>query len=967
MINRRSPEGKGYVSPICVVLAVLIAVLLPSCRQGGAGDGRGDAVHSAQVDSLLKDISDVDSLARLVQRYHDAGDVTGEILALKYQGSALRHQSRFDEAVTVHSRGLDAATGVNDTLEMIRALNNLGADYRRMGDLSRANGFHYKALRLCNAYSDQSSADAVKARVISLNGIGNIEIELRHYATADSVLRLALQGERALGSEVGMAINYSNLSEIKRAQGQRDSAWVYSRESLKHNQLADNEKGVALCHLVFGELYADERNFSRAQLEYKQAYDQLKEQGDTYHQLEACLSLAEVSILLGEMDEAYRYVREAEDEAERINSLEQVARANHLYYELSLLEGNPQRALDYYVKSDALFDSIFGLEKSNEMHVQRAEYEADVKQGEMSTLSNDIAHQKRLRNMMILFSVLLMVMAGAIIAALLYAARVRSRSHKLMRQVEETRSMFFTNVVHQLRTPLTAIMGATDAIVAQAAADPNGKNENVEIIEREGHHLLLLVDRILEVGSVRSAIKGPDWRTGDVVGYLRMIVESYREPCVARQIELTYAPNEREAIIDVVPDYLNTIVGSLLENAVSYSNDYGKITVTSQVDGDSLIIKVVDNGIGISEEDLPHVFNAFYRAAAAEQLCEGAGIGLTVVRDMVTVMGGSVDVKSMLGAGSVFTVTLPCRSGKPGEKQQLEMMVAPVGDVARKLVEAPKDSQPEQASAGQSLPVVLVVEDHNDVARVVGAALQPGYEVHYAANGEHGLARAKELIPDLIITDVKMPYMDGLELCRRVRASRKLRHVPVIMLSARTSAQDRIRGIEAGADVYMVKPFAAEEMRTWVSKLLENRQMLKRIYTNAGTNAAVTAFDTRYGATMTDEEFLDAFAWHLDRMAKDSAGRVDVDKIATGMKVGESYLRNRIMKLTGMKVSAYITQLRMEKAMDILNRHPHLRINEVAEQCGYSDVAYFSRVFRQYYKVSPTTARKQSQDTQPNG
>ena len=956
MRNRKARERTVHMAIIALLLAV--AVASPSCSQR---QGNGNDAHYAQTDSALQALNDADSLAKLAQEYHDAGDAMGEMLALKYQGRVLRNQSRFGEAIEAHTRGLVVANGEHDTLQMMAALNNLGADYRREGVLSKSNGFHYKALQLSDAYSDHSSPEAVKMRVVTLNGIGNIEIELRHYATADSILREALDGERSLGSDVGMAINYSNLGDIKRALGQTDSAWVYYREALKHNQLAGNEKGIALCRLLFGEMYACERNFSRALVEYQQAYNKLKELGDSYHQLVACLSLADLNLKMGERDEALRYVQEAESEAQRINSQECLARAYHLYYEMSQQEGKHQDALNYYVKSVALFDSIYGLEKNNEMRIQRAEYESNVKKDEMSTLNHDIAHQKHLRNMMFLFTLLSLLMAGAIILSLLYATRVRKRTHNLMRQVEETRSLFFANVVHQLRTPLTAIMGATDAIIAQTKDSSSpvtaSQRENVEIIERQGNHLLLLVDRILELGGVRSDIMGPDWRTGDVVGYLRMVVESYRESCVERHIELNYAPLEKEAVIDIVPHYLNTIVGSLIENAISYSNDYSKVTVSSRVQGDDLIIKVADNGLGISEKDLPHVFAAFYRADATEQLCEGVGIGLTVVRDMTHVMGGKVDVESTLGKGTTFTVTLPCRNAHYGVTQRLEMMVEPVRTVMRKRIE--NDSPSGQPSQQHGLPVVLVVEDHVDVAHVIGASLYPGYAVHYAYDGEQGLARARELVPDLIITDVKMPLMDGLELCRRVRAARALRHIPLIMLSARTSGQDRIRGIEAGADVYMVKPFAANEIKIIVDKLLENRRMLMETYSDSlGAEVKAQASDRKEAVFMKDEDFLDAFAWQVDRMSRDGGGRINMDKLASCLGMGETSMKKRILKLTGKNVATYITDLRMAKAMKLLKEQTGMSVTDVAVQCGFSDVAYFSRSFRKYYNMSPTEARK---------
>ena len=526
-----------------------------------------------------------------------------------------------------------------------------------------------------------------------------------------------------------------------------------------------------------------------------------------------------------------------------------------------------------------------------------------------------------------------------------------------MRQIEETRSLFFTNVVHQLRTPLTAIMSATDGILADReqpggnAATPN-QRRNIEIIERQGNNLLLLVDRILEMGGVLSAVREPDWRTGDGIAFLHMVVESYRDICLKKHIELTYVPRERDVEIDIVPHYLNTIVGNLIENAVAYSQEYSKISVTSRIDGNELTIKVADTGMGISNADLPHVFEPFYRAASAERIMEqGVGIGLSVVRDMTMAMGGRVAVDSKLDQGSVFTVVLPCHHQAQGMKERLEMAIEPVRD----LVLTPQDDV-EQAtgdSPSQGLPIVLVIEDHTDVAHLIGTVLSGHYEVQYAFDGEQGLAKASELVPDLIVTDVKMPIMDGCELCRRVRASSQLCHIPIIMLSARTSPKDRIRGIEAGADVYMVKPFVAQELRAWANSLIEGRAKLREVYLAGSESIAGIPLDV----DAQDRDFLEQFAKLVEAQIGPGAAKVDLDRVAMALKVGESQLRRRIQALTGKNAVAYVTQLRMEKAMRLLTQQPDMLIGTVAEQCGFADVAYFSRVFRQHYGMTPTQAR----------
>lgn len=934
---------------------------LPSCSS--CGRRTASLAHDEQFmqrDSTLRAITEADSLEAVMERYHAAGDATGEMLACKYYGKRLRDQSKFVQALSIHDRGLQIAIAASDTVEMVTALNNIGTDYRRQGDLSKANDYHFKALNLCDAYSDHESTEAVTMRVTSLNGIGNIEIELCNYPMADSVLREALAGEMALGRKVGIAINYANLGAVQRALGQNDSAWTYYRKSLEYNQMAANSLGVALCHLRFGELHEDERRFSHAQDEYLKAYNTLKTLDDRWHWLESCLALASVDIKLGEQAEAQRYLHEAETEAERIGSREHQAQGHMVHYELALLEGRPQEALQHYIKGTELQDSIYGLKRNDEVRSQLVNYERSRASGQVNVLNKDIAHLKRMRNAMALMIVLLLLMAGGIIAVLMYAMRLRSRSQRVMRQIEETRSLFFTNVVHQLRTPLTAIMSATDGIVAaDGTATTDEQRKNVEIIERQGNHLLLLVDRILEVGGVRSAIKEPDWRTGDGVAFVHMVVEAYRETCVQRHLELSYVPREKEVDIDIVPHYLQTIVGSLIENAISYSREFGKITVTSRIDGDKFIIRVADTGIGISNNDLPHVFEPFYRGAVAERMMEqGVGIGLTVVRDMAMAMGGTVAVDSMADHGSVFTVQLPCRHPGDGVSERLKMTVDPV----RKLVFKPQDDAPIGAVAKRrpdgALPVALVIEDHSDVAHLIGTVLARDYEVYFASDGEQGLSKAAELVPSIIITDVKMPLMDGCEVCRRLRATRRLCHIPVIMLSARASNEDRIRGIEAGADVYMVKPFSADELRAWAHRLIESRAALRQaLAAPTDEGLAAESPSSIVNTDTQDLDFLKRFTSLVEQQVGPGAARVDLDSIARELKMGESQLRRKVQNLTGKNVVAYITQLRMEKAMRLLIQQPTMLVGSVAEQCGFADVAYFSRVFRQHYNMTPTQAR----------
>ena len=946
------------------VTVALLALLLPSCHHASTSSIENDERY-VQLDSTLNSIENADSLVSLAGQFHDQDDALGEMLALRYAGDQLCYQNCYDEAISTHFKALQIARIQKDTIDAAFILCRLGEDYRRQGNLSDANGYYFEALKLCDSFSNQDHKGVDRTVAVALNGIGNIEMELSNYAMADSVLREALKREQKLDHAVGLAVNYAALGRVKNDLGDLDSAWYYQRKALEYNQLSGNEKGVALCHLHFGELHEAENRFSHAIKEYKLAYEKLKELGDSWHWLDACLALARVNILLGEVDEAKPYIDEAEIESHRIGSKEYQADTHLIQYQLSLLQGDTQTALKNYVEGTELLDSIYGRQKSEEMRNQRNNYQAGRMSGEMDVLNQDITKLKRTTTMQLIFTILLLLMAAAIIGALVYAMGVRTRAQQLMNQVEETRTLFFTNVVHQLRTPLSAIMGAIDSIVDDSKANgadsvySESQRENCEIIERQGNNLLDLMDRILEVGSVRSTITELDWRKCDVVTFIHMVLESYRDRCMERHIELTYVPRENNVEIDTVPRYLNTIVSSLIENAINYSNEFGKITVTSHVDDGMFIIRVADNGMGISKDDLPHVFEPFYRSASAEALIDGVGIGLTVVRDMTMAMGGVVAADSMKDFGTVFTVKLPCHQVQ-GLKQRFDAAVEPLVGKTRRQQRFRQNPGDALTPAAEGLPIVLVVEDHLDVAHLVGHVLGKGYNVQYASDGEQGLAKAEKLVPDLVITDVKMPLLDGLEMCRAMRCHTNLCHIPVIMLSARNSDSDRVKGVEAGADAYLVKPFVTEELRAWVTRLLKNHRMLRDKY--ATPDASEPPVDeTSLEQTDADAEdaarFLEKFTREVEKQLE-GGGKINFDKLAHTFKMGESQLRRKVQELTGKSVPAYIGQVRMEKAMRLLqSSDSDVLISTISEQCGFQDVAYFSRVFRQYYDMTPTQAR----------
>ena len=329
--------------------AAFIALLLAAIT---ACSGRRHHVFTEQerhrADSVAAATPGTDSLRTLAAQCAREGNVCGEMAAYSALGKRYREKSMFTEAIDAHTKGLQCAVKACDTLLIVQALNNIGTNFRRMGILDRASSYHYQALAYCDACSDHTSRDMRKARVVSLNGIGNVHLTLDNREAADSVLRLALAGARALGSALGQAINCANIGSLFEADGRIDSARHYYRLSMQLNEEAQSELGISLCHTHFGRLAEKEGRLDSAAVEYRRAYDIMERGSDTWHWLEACLALARVYTEKGDMAMAHTYLEKAKRTAADVSSLEYLAEAYRLEYLWHRKRGDSRAALASY-------------------------------------------------------------------------------------------------------------------------------------------------------------------------------------------------------------------------------------------------------------------------------------------------------------------------------------------------------------------------------------------------------------------------------------------------------------------------------------------------------------------------------------------------------------------------------------------------------------------------------------------
>ena len=925
-------------------LLVVVSLLVSSCQQTDSVTFTPAERNAA--DSLVRSVSDMDSLARLQMRLEREGDMLGSIVALRVLGDAQRNESAFDDALTTHSEGLNQAETIQDTLEWVRALNNVGTDYRRMGILDIAQEYHYQAWRLCKVTTDTSFV-AIKNQARSLNGLGNIYLTLCNYERADSALRKALVVEQELGSMVGAAINYANLGSIFEHRGEVDSAWVYYRYSMEANQKAGSTLGIALSHSNFGSLYEQAQQYDEAIKEYEAGYQLMQDSKDEWHKLNLLVALAGVHNTTRDDAQMLQYLDQARSTADRIQNKEHLADIYTLYYKYYKRHGDWHAALEAYERAIEMRQSSLDMDKFNRMQNTSLNIERYFQNKKMNEAKINLERERAQRHVdNIFFAVIALLLLGSL-GFFLYIQRIQRRNHKELKKMSSMRETFFTNITHEFRTPLTLILGLSQDLQQEESEQIR---ERAESIERQGQGLLTLINQLLDISKIKSFVGDPRTCRGNVTAHIAMIVDSYRDYAYSRDIALTYLPQD-QVEMSFVPDYVNKVFNNLLSNAFKFTPPHGKITITLWRVDDFLYIDFADTGHGMDRETIEHAFDPFYQAESDSKHI-GTGIGLALVQQIVHTAKGQISIESKIGEGTTFHIIVPIINDLTAPHQSLS---ATTNVPIYPHIEADlQDSECEQDEPCR----LLVIEDNHDIASYIGSQFEDHYSVSYATNGEEGFRRAVELVPNIIITDLMMPELNGIDLCRQIRSNEIVSHIPIIVLTAKVSEEERLKGIEAGADAYLTKPFNTQELRIQVERLLDSRKTLRQRFAQIVLKKQEKDESETNDLEEDDITFLTKMSAIVDQQIIQNKN-TNVEEIAASLYMSSRQLYRKLKALTGYAPSAYILRLKIRKACELMDADSEMSLTDIAYQSGFDTYSNFSRSFKSICEVSPSKYRDQ--------
>lgn len=527
-----------------------------------------------------------------------------------------------------------------------------------------------------------------------------------------------------------------------------------------------------------------------------------------------------------------------------------------------------------------------------------------------------------------------------------------------LQEATQSKLMFFTNVSHDLRTPLTLI----GEPVSQLADAPNLTSEQrtmLALADKNVRILRRLINQILDFRKYENGRHTLNLCETDLGQAIGDWVDGFRPLVRRRQMTLNYnAPATGTVVAAVDTEKMERIMFNLVSNAIKYTPDGGKIDVNCAIEGSNVVISVSDTGRGIEQRDLGNIFDRFYQVDRVHP--NGSGIGLSLTKAFVEMHEGSISVASSPGQGSVFTVTLPVRHVSDTAVTADTTITAADIDAELGIVstETCRAANTADTDADKS-ESILVIDDNRDIQVLIRGILGQSYNIMCADNGEEGLSLASEHVPDLIICDIMMTGIDGLECCRRLKSTLSTSHIPVLMLTACTMDEQRVQGYDCGADGYLAKPFNASVLIAQCKSLISNRKRIHQLWSapESSSTAAERKQDEDHADKIRD---IDNTFYHrfLQIFTADMGNpEIGVDTLASRMGLERSQFYRKIKSLTGMSPIELIRKLRLEYARQQLSA-TDLSISEIAYAAGYSTPAYFTKCFRETYGMTPGDFRK---------
>jgi len=908
-----------------LIIIIHCTFLIPYCSLAGA---------QSKIDSLKNELKIANDTNRVIILNN---------LAMEY-----RNVKR-DTAMKYAREGLDMGRKIGFQLQIARSYSIIGIIYRMKGKYIEALEYFEKSNEI---YKELNYKPGIAG---CLNNKGISFSRLKKFDKALNLYLKSLNIYTEIGDISGIADLSNNIGTIYQKKEILDTALIYYNTSLSMNKELGNIYEIGNCYINIGEIYENQGKYDSAKDFYFKSLNIFKELDNKRSFIYSNLYLGNYYNHISEYQKALPYLIIAFNNAREVGMIALVGEAATGLSESYSQLGQDKQELFYLKLSNRINDSInlAEMEKSIELTDIYIEIE---KENEIRDLN--LKRQKLIRN----FSIIAFVFALVLIFVVFRNYRMKNKANKLLAEMDQLKSKLFSNISHEFRTPLTLILGPIEEMLSKTEKKPASR-KTVKMMRRNTNRLLNLVNQMLDLSKLDAESMKLELVEEDLIKSLKLIILSFVSLAEQKKIKFSYTFPEEKWTICFDKDKLEKILNNLLSNAIKFTPGGGEVTCeVKTIDRKKEVIELTirDTGRGIPADQLDKIFNRFHQVEGSSELeTAGTGIGLSLTKELVDLLHGDIKVESDVGKGTSIIIRLPVGKKHLKESEYVlvkkEKITKPVLAKELEIVTEEEECAEgvyEETKHEEEFPLVLIVEDHADIRTHIREHLEDCCRIMEAENGIAGLDKAIENIPDLVITDLMMPKMDGIEMCRKLKTDERTSHIPVLMLTAKASVEDRVTGLETGADAYVTKPFNIKELRVRVTKLIEQRKKLRERFSK---NIKLEPKDI--AITSADEKFLNRAIGIIEEKMGDF--EFDAQTLQQEMTLSRSQLFRKLKALTDQSITEFIRAIRLKRGAKLLEQK-FGNVAEVTYEVGFNNLSYFAKCFKELFGVSPSEYVKQN-------
>lgn len=966
------------------ILIILLPVLSLSGQTTGISDSLLNALHVEEEDSIKVKI-----LQKLFWEYRrsdpekalnyafqslqlsESINYTVGIANSKYQlGIIKKIQGDFLEASEIFQDAIAYFNKIHDTIGIVGCYTDLGDIYNRQNNYEKALVYFNEARKLAVLTGNKEKLSRIYSK------LGGIYNEQKQYEKALEYHRKSLEINKELNFKLGMSVNYNNIGNVYLDLNQHSFATENYLKSLEIKKEINDDFGIASTLNNLGLIFSDQKNFKKALEYHNDALKKYKELGDKSGVAMCMTNVANDYLESGNFRDAVDFAQNGLNLSKELNLKRIQTESCRILSEAYVGLNQFEKAYQFQKLFKIYHDSTVSVELVSQITEMESRFEMEKKEKEIALLNSEkekqelkMKQQRSQRNLMIGLTLLVLV----VLVFLYWGYRNKKKLNTRLRELNLTKSRFFANISHEFRTPLTLLLGPLEKLMN---SDTQENKNMIGMMHRNATRLLLLDNQLLDLSKLEAGKLSLKVSQSEITQAIKGMVMSFQSLAEKKEIDFSYLCPDIEIQAFFDQEKLEKIVYNLLSNALKFTPENGQVIFKlflflnnkkkdlpqklRNITGQIICITVKDTGAGITKENQLHIFDRFYQVDSSQNKnFEGTGLGLSLTKELVELHHGYITVDSKPTEGSTFKVYLPIDKKAfetnelvNGKVDSLDLPIFKNNSQTEGKFHEQKTEEEPVSNMPDEIVQLLIVEDNDDMRYYIRDCFDYNFNIEEAVDGESGFEKAINEIPDIIISDLMMPKMDGIELCHNLKTDERTSHIPIILLTALSSVDDRIKGLETGADDYIAKPFNRQELVTRVKNLTFQRRLLRERF---GREVKIQAKDI--AITSADEKFLDKLILFIENNLADPD--LNVDSLIDEIHLSRSQLHRKLKALTCLSATEFIRTIRLKRAAQLLEQH-HGTVAETVYAVGFNSLSYFSKCFQKQFNMTPKEYIRQS-------